>query len=960
MGKKLLLLLIAAGITFSFAGHIFKPSTIMVNDRVIKRNTGNGKYELYEKGEVIVKFRDSYILRSVNSFQISSLDNSFRNVSIENISSRFPVNEISSKMIGIAEMQKVLTVKFSGDADPYELAEAIMQENGDILEFACVNQVMEADYVPNDPSINSQYHISKINSFGAWDITKGDTTVLIGIIDSGSDFDHPDLSANIKYNYADIPGNGIDDDANGHVDDYLGYDFADGDTDPNCNNNHSSTATNCAHGSHVSGCAAQTTDNGVNGAGIGFKCKLIISKHGRDSDFSAPGGQSFIYSSDQGFYYCSVRGAKVINCSFGSAGPNGSQFTAVNFAYNNGAVICASAGNDGANVLRYPAAYANVLCIAATNSSDLKASFSNYHDTVDVSAPGDAVQSTYWNNNYAALSGTSMSSPVAAGTVALIRSKYPSWTNEQVMARLELGVDSIYHLNPGFVGKLGSGRVNAFKCVSDLPIIALLSATPSDSINGNNDGVYEIDEVVTIAMSYKNTWLAGNNVSLRLTTTDPDVEIVQDSVYAGNLNAYTTYSAGHSAGFKVKAKSTCPFDKSVTFRVTGGANAYTDGNANTITIVFRKGFAVHNANNMKLALTRDGAVGKKTQNYGSSLNITGYTGAQIFEGGLMIGTGNTKVSDVCRRGSSPANISDTDFTAITAYTLTAPGSVSNEDGKGYFNDNGAGADKIGVTVRSESYAWNSAPDANYIILRYTIKNTSGSDLSNMFAGIYMYYTPNGVNTSNISALDTAGKMGYTYNTSNTNPYLGVKVLSGQTLNFKPMNATEVLTGFTTQEKWDALSGGIVSGTIGPGINCFVISAGPINVNNNDSVVVGFAVVKGNDLADLKANGNAAANKFGLIGIQQISSLVPDKFALYQNYPNPFNPSTTIKFDVAKTGLVKIKIFDIIGREVSMYNQVLSPGQYKYEFNSANLASGVYFYRLESAEFTDVKKMIMIK
>jgi hypothetical protein len=207
----------------------------------------------------------------------------------------------------------------------------------------------------------------------------------------------------------------------------------------------------------------------------------------------------------------------------------------------------------------------------------------------------------------------------------------------------------------------------------------------------------------------------------------------------------------------------------------------------------------------------------------------------------MIGVSNTKVSDVCRRGSAPINISDTDFTAINAYQLFRPGVVSNEDGKGYFNDNGAGANKIGVTVRSESYAWNSAPDANYIILRYTVKNTSGANLSNMYAGVYMFYTPGGNNSNNMSALDTLNKIGYSYNSTTTNPYLGVSLLSNQNLNFKAITGTEVLTGFTTQEKWDAMSGGIVNGSIGPGINCFVVSAGPLSINNNDSVVVGFAV-----------------------------------------------------------------------------------------------------------------------
>jgi hypothetical protein len=127
------------------------------------------------------------------------------------------------------------------------------------------------------------------------------------------------------------------------------------------------------------------------------------------------------------------------------------------------------------------------------------------------------------------------------------------------------------------------------------------------------------------------------------------------------------------------------------------------------------------------------------------------------------------------------------------------------------------------------------------------------------------------------------------------------------------------------------------------------------------VVIGYAVVKGNDLNEIRNNSNTAKNRFNVIGIEQISTIVPEKFALYQNYPNPFNPSTTIKFDLAKRDDVKIKIFDIIGREVViLHSGMLDAGRYKVNFDATNLSSGVYFYRLESTNFTDVKKMIFVK
>ena len=322
---------------------------------------------------------------------------------------------------------------------------------------------MESDFTPNDPSVGSQYHIGRIMGYAAWDLCQGDTNVVIGIVDSGSDLDHPDLAANIKYNYLENPTNGIDDDNNGYVDDWRGWDFAGADyhalsedNDPNI------VSSYCEHGSHVSGDASEVTNNGTGGAGIGFKCKLLISKHGADND-NTGGGYSYVYNTNAGLVYCYQNGVKVINCSFGSTSPSAYTQQVINDAWAAGVVICASAGNDGANVPRYPASYENVVSVASTTSSDTKSWFSNYHSTVDVCAPGSSIYSTLYNNSYAVFDGTSMSSPICAGTVALIRSKFPSYTPDQVVTKLKTSCDSIYNLNPGYLGLLGAGRINAYK-----------------------------------------------------------------------------------------------------------------------------------------------------------------------------------------------------------------------------------------------------------------------------------------------------------------------------------------------------------------------------------------------------------------------------------------------------------------------------------------------------------------
>jgi hypothetical protein len=226
----------------------------------------------------------------------------------------------------------------------------------------------------------------------------------------------------------------------------------------------------------------------------------------------------------------------------------------------------------------------------------------------------------------------------------------------------------------------------------------------------------------------------------------------------------------------------------------------------------------------------------------------------------------------------------------------------------------------------------------------------------------IYFSPNGSIGGNITTLDTVNKLGYTYNNANPNIYLGAAILTNQTLNYRAVNATEIFNGFTTDEKWQALSSGISVPILGPGVNCFVISGGPVNIAPNASEVIGFAIVKGNDLNDLIGKTITARNKYAsTIGIKPIGSSVPVKYDLSQNYPNPFNPSTRIKFALPKNEFVNMKIYDILGKEVaSIINENLTAGFYEVEFNANNLASGMYFYRLETPSYKDIKKMMLIK
>ncbi len=469
-------LLIILAVSLTSFKDVYVAKYTMVNDVVIKRNDG----ALYQKGVINIKFKEDVNIPPGKLTGIFSIDALLSDENVKQIVQPYPLKQdISKRVFGDEQIARIYVIKYDSNTDPSELASLIFEKNKNILDWAEPEYVMEADFIPNDPSLASQWHIQKIQSYNAWDITQGDTNVVIGIVDSGSDLDHPDLAANIKYNYAENPTNGIDDDLNGYIDDWRGWDFAGAnylalseDNDPNIYTSY------CEHGSHVSGCAAEVTNNGIGGAGIGFKSKLLISKHGADND-NTGGGYSYVYNTNNGIVYCYQNGAKVINCSFGSSTYSAYTQLLVNNAWAAGVVICASAGNQGSNAPRYPASYDNVVSVAATNSSDLKSWFSNYHSTVDVCAPGESIYSTLFNNTYVSYDGTSMAAPITSGTVALIRAKFPANTPSQVVQKLLQGCDSIYNLNPSYVGLLGAGRINAWKSLRSDTLLAEFSANPT-------------------------------------------------------------------------------------------------------------------------------------------------------------------------------------------------------------------------------------------------------------------------------------------------------------------------------------------------------------------------------------------------------------------------------------------------------------------------------------------------
>lgn len=334
------------------------------------------------------------------------------------------------------------------------------------VEYAEVDGPVHAAYTPDDPFLASSgswgqpFHdlwgLDRIRAREAWDQARG-AGVTIAILDTGLDASHEDVHANLWTNPGEIPGNTLDDDANGYVDDVLGYDFADGDADPSDDH---------MHGTHVAGIAAAVGDNAVGIAGVAFEARLM----GLRGLGSTGGGTTS--SITEGIVYAVDNGADVINASFSGPGRPQAISDAIAYARAAGVVFVAAAGNDSASTTSaFPANDPGSIAVAALASDDTPASFSNHGVKLDLGAPGggdgpppagaldpassvlsllsaDGDLSHYGAHllvspGYARLSGTSMAAPYASGAAALLLATHPGWNVEQIRQALRVSARDV-------------------------------------------------------------------------------------------------------------------------------------------------------------------------------------------------------------------------------------------------------------------------------------------------------------------------------------------------------------------------------------------------------------------------------------------------------------------------------------------------------------------------------------
>ena len=900
----------------------------------------NGKL-VYLTHTLIVKYKTQPAQSLSKSSNIESrLSELMKNYNIRSVNKTFSVENNAAQKIGL---DRIMTINYSKDIDPLYAASKI-KELPDV-EWAEPKYLRKVDFIPDDPIYNSsvQWNLFQINAQQAWDITQGDTSVIVGIIDTGVDWMHPDIRANMWYG--------------------IGYDLGGLNGTPDNN----PMEDNPYHGTFVAGVVSAVTNNNVGIASIGFNTHLMAVKAAREDMKDQASGEPYIVYGFEGIVYAADHGAKVINCSWGGGGYSNMEQEVIYYAISKGALVVAAAGNDNSSAAFYPAAYDGVLSVGATYVSDVKAAFSNYGYYVDVTAPGQNIYSTWQPDTYIHGSGTSFSTPLVAGLAGLVFARFPNYSPLQVAEQIRVNSDNTDVHNPGYQFLMGYGRINAYKTLNNTNSVSLRAYDIqfSDTTQGGNgDGDLQPGENVEVKVKFKNYLNPASNISISLESLNNYVTIQNGNFNLGSIGTLDSAN-NYSAPFIIKIGNNVPYNDTVVLKLN-----YSGTNYNDYQFAFtpvNSTYKTQNNNNITLTINSQGSLG--FNDYPNNMQGDGFkfmNGPNVlFEGALMFGTSSSQLSDEAR-DVNKGSVKDTSFQIVEPIRLTENADINfaYQDGITVFNDNGSGSKKLGITVYLDSYSLNNADNKNSVILKYRFANTTDADISNFYPGIFFDWDMTSQGDSDIVDYDEPGNLGYVYHWGvNPQMYVGTALISSNQYGFRAIdNTKEIYDGFSNSEKWQALSGGTEMTFAGPADISEVTSAGPFSIPAGKSINVAFAITAGSNLDELRTNITNARDTYkNYLANNNGGGEIPLHYNLSQNYPNPFNPGTKIDYEIPEEGRVSIKVYDILGRLVrTLIEEDKKPGIYTLKFDGTNLASGIYFYQLKVNTYTSTKKFILLR
>jgi subtilisin family serine protease len=436
-------------------------------------------------GLVVVKLRDiARIAPNSSMTGIPSLDARAARYGIRSITPFVTAPALLSKApatAAAAAVRSLVKISFDADVDPRLVARDLAGDPA--VDYAEPYYVFPLQHTPNDPRLSQQWALAMMKMQEAWDVTTGDSTIIIGSVDSGVDWTHEDLSQAIYRNpgewgtNGELSNNGIDDDGNGKIDDWHGWDFigAGSAQSPQPDNNPMDGAI--GHGTGTSACFGAAANNGLGIAGTSYRAKILAIKTGAEA------ASLGILAGYEGLLYAIDMNCRVINCSWGGTGAFSQAYQdIIDYAYSKGALVVGSSGNnplDNDRQPHWPSSFNHVLNVGSIEASGAASNWCTFGTSVHVYAPGANVLTARRGGGYQNQTGTSFSSPLVSGLAALVFAKNPTWTPDQVMKQIRVTADGF--TNPPQPKYFG--RVNALKALTlnqtltDIPGLHIKSHT---------------------------------------------------------------------------------------------------------------------------------------------------------------------------------------------------------------------------------------------------------------------------------------------------------------------------------------------------------------------------------------------------------------------------------------------------------------------------------------------------
>lgn len=447
-------------ILFSFSSLLICGLVLFSGAVLLDSKTAQADSKKFDSEKIIVKFKSNLSQEDEKMFLEK---NDF--VSMKKIIGNNSKNELINEKIKARGIDRIFSVEIKKGVDIEKTVEKL--KNDSYIEYAEPNYILSNfETIPNDEYFSELWGMNNTGQTGgivdadidaveAWDATTGSNDVVVAIIDTGIDYNNPDLAQNIWINPNEIAGDNIDNDGNGFIDDVHGWDFYNNDNDP---------MDDDSHGTHCAGIIGAVGNDEAGVVGVNWNVKMMPVK------FLSAEGYGSSEGAIQSIIYAATMGVDIMSNSWGGGYYSSAEEDVISFVNDLGILFVASAGNYGTDndmIGNYPSNYnvPNIIAVAATDNNDQKASFSNYGlTTVDLGAPGVSIYSTILNNEYAYYDGTSMAAPHVSGVAGLIKARFPNADSLEMKTRILNGVDVVSSL----VGKtVTGGRLNAFAALDD-------------------------------------------------------------------------------------------------------------------------------------------------------------------------------------------------------------------------------------------------------------------------------------------------------------------------------------------------------------------------------------------------------------------------------------------------------------------------------------------------------------